>query len=718
MSKRIVLCFDGTENQLGESNTNIAKLYQLLEQEKADEQIIFYDPGIGSKSFAQKHAGLFSRWFHTIKELYFGYGLQAHIEGGLRFLIEHYVPGDKVFLFGFARGAFTARSLAGMLERTGLLKKELTHLINAQTKIYNKCGYESSNQPKGQLRAQEFKQTFGRECPVHFIGVWDTVSALYGLASKRFHDCTLSEEIPYGYHALALNEDRVLFASEKWNFPNEVTENKKQIWFAGCHSDVGGKHPESGLGDITLQWMLDYARSPGGEDNNAIGVLIKNDKDNKDDKKDNTGVLVKKDYESVYNIKPDPLAKLHSEDNKWLKNARLTAARLAGAIGGGAIIAVAILTTIFGLLTLETAILEEVRLEGAILAITILAVTILAVVLGTTLGAILAAAISGIAILEAAILEAAISRIAILKAVRSRKLILAIAILVVILEIVILIAIGETIGGVIGKLILVAILLVTILGIAILGAKMLGTTRSIGAMEGVMTVAIGVTIFLTISIGAMLETLGESIMFILIMGGPILLVAISGIIILATKILAAKILAAKRLGTTIAKFAILVVAIFLAIFLAIPIGVILEKGGVEISLAIILGIVILAAKMSGTTVAKFAILAGMTVAIIFAASLIGAISELGEGGAVLLVIIAVILAVAILATVLFATTIALLFIGLRVRRKIVASNPEAKPLIHESVQMRMDADKDYEKQMDALFAANDLQLSDIEFVKK
>ena len=661
MSKRIVLCFDSAENQLGESNTNIAKLYRLLEQEKADEQIIFYDPGIGSKSFAQKHAGLFSRWLHTIKELHFGYGLQAHIEGGLRFLIEHYVPGDKVFLFGFARGAFTARSLAGILERTGLLKKELTHLIKAQTKIYNKCGYESSNQPKGQIRAQKFKKNLARECPVHFIGVWDTVSALYGLASKRFHDCTLSEEIPYGYHALALNEDRVLFASEKWNFPDQVTENKKQVWFAGCHSDVGGKHPESGLGDITLQWMLDYARSPGGEDNNAIGVLIKNDKDNKDDKKDDAGVLVKKDYESVYNIKPDPLAKLHSENNKWLKNARLTTARLAEAIGGGAIIAVAILAVV--LVTTLGAILDGVRSE--ILAITILAVTILAVVLAiATLGAILEAAISGIAILEAAVLEAATSRIVILKAVRSRKLILAIAILVVILEIVILIAIGETIGGVIGKLILAAILLVTILGIAILGAKMLETTRSIGAMEGVMTVAIGVTIFLIISIGAMLETLVESILFTLTLG-PILLVILSGIVILL----------AKMLGTTIAKFAEKKLGTTVAKMLGTTIG-----GGAILKTAIYI----------------VAILAGMAIAIIFAASLIGAI----------------------LATVLFATTIALLFIGLRVKRKIVASNPEAKPLLHESVQTRMNEDEDYEKQMNALLKANDLQLSDIEFVKK
>ena len=744
MSKRIVLCFDGTNNQFGESNTNIAKLCQLLEQEKADEQIIFYDPGVGSKNFDEEHAGFFSKLHHTIKERALGYGLQKNIEDGLRFLMEHYIPDDKVFLFGFSRGAFTARSLAGMLKRTGLLRKGKTNLIKTQTKIYNECGDASKN-----VIAQDFKATFGRECPVHFIGVWDTVSTLYGLARKRFHDCKLSDGIPYGYHALALNEDRVLFAPEQWDFPNGPTENKKQVWFAGCHSDVAGGYADSGLGDITLQWMLDYARAPGGEDNNATGVLVREERVQK--------VLVKEGYKSIYNIKPDPLAKLHSEDNKWLKEAISAGAILATGILAVAILGVAML----GIQILEAAMLGVSIISQTTLKIIILGVAILGIaILGTILGAILALAIHvatilvgvvsvaeilGVARLGGAILETARSGDA-----RSRKkivvgIILAVTIGVVailgteileaILRTILATAIVILVGAIFKTTRLRAIILATtslrtatrsraaklevVLGTILkatrlraakLAAKRLRVAK-LGAILGtILATAIGAAILGAI-LGEKLEVaiLDVAIEEVTILKAEILGVLESGIVVLGVAILGVAILAA-ILGAILG--AILVLAIHVVAILATTrtravIGAILEVVlGVARSRAVILG-AILATAISGVILG----VAMSKVAIPEITTPDAAILELAISGVA-------ISGVAILGAAIVVAAILILFISLNGKRKIVASNPEAKPLIHESVQTRMNEDEDYEKQMNALLKANDLQLSDIEFVKK
>ena len=666
MSKRIVLCFDGTDNQFGESNTNIAKLCRLLEQGEPDKQIIFYDPGVGSKNFAEEHADFFSRSVHKIKEHYLGYGLQANIEDGLRFLMEHYVPDDKVFLFGFSRGAFTARSLAGMLKRTGLLRKGQANLIKTQTKIYNEYDYESSDQSKGNKRAQEFKATFGQECPVHFIGVWDTVSALYGLAGKRFHASELPDAIPYGYHALALNEDRTLFAPEPWVLPDEGTGNKKQVWFAGCHSDVGGGYDKSGLGDITLQWMLDYACAPGGRDN-AIGVLVKNNKDDKkddagilvkddkkddagilvkDDKKDDAGILVKddkKDYKFTYNIKPDPSAKLHSEGNKWFKGA----------------------------------ILGETILVGAILAATIL------------VGAILVATILEAAILEAAILAtilvATVLVVAILEATRSGEVRSRLAILVAILATILATEVlVEVLAAILGTEILAAILATEILAGAILGVAIVATTRSEDARSraAIVGAILAAIVGAAILVVAILEIARSGAAIL----GIAILAAILAAILEATRSRAKISEVAKSGGTILGA----ILAIILAAILAAIVGAILATA--------ISGGTILEVAGSGTTI--------LEVVILETAILGKAILEVIESR------------VAILGLAILAAAIVLLFIGLRGKRKIVASNPEAKPLLHESVRTRMNKDEDYKKQMYALLKANDLQLSDIEFVKK
>ena len=238
MQKNIILCFDGTGNKYGENNTNVVKIFEnIIRNEK---QVGLYDPGVGISSLLGKA---------------FGAGLQKNIEDGYMYLLDRFEHGDKIFIFGFSRGAFTARSLAGMLYHFGLLEKGSNNLLSQVSNLYNKKKLDM---------AKGFKSTFSRECKPHFIGVWDTVASLGYFHGKTFYDPTLNPDIKYAYQAAAIDEKRKKFPISLWD------ENKKkpyqkieQVWFAGVHSDVGGYYKELGLSDIALGWMMDMAIAHG-----------------------------------------------------------------------------------------------------------------------------------------------------------------------------------------------------------------------------------------------------------------------------------------------------------------------------------------------------------------------------------------------------------------------------------------------------------------------
>ncbi|MEE9354583.1 MAG: DUF2235 domain-containing protein [Methylococcaceae bacterium] len=253
MAKAIVICSDGTWNKRekgSERNTNVAHFYDSL-VENDDQQIKFYDPGIGT--------GLFKILGGAT-----GYGISKNILDCYRFLIDTYRQGDKIYLFGFSRGAYTVRSLAGFIFRCGIIKPE--HLNEVATAYQF---YREQNQTAMAL----YKANKANPGNVFMIGVWDTVGALgipvnwinqFNPLFHKFHDTKLNSSIKFAYHALAIDDDRKTFAPTLWDDSTLASDQLiEQIWYAGSHSDIGGGHPERDLPDVSLKWMLEKGKENG-----------------------------------------------------------------------------------------------------------------------------------------------------------------------------------------------------------------------------------------------------------------------------------------------------------------------------------------------------------------------------------------------------------------------------------------------------------------------
>lgn len=251
MGKNIVVCCDGTGNEYGAHNTNVVDMYAPVIRDA--DQMAYYDPGVGTFSIFGRTLG---RKLGIILGQAFGYGLRANIEDAYEYLMNRYQPGDKLFLFGFSRGAFTARALAGMLHKVGLLQKGSKNLIPYASRIYNNRGNDDI--------AEGFKATYCHECKPHFIGVWDTVASLGLFYGKQFFNAKLNPDIANAYHAISIDEKRKKFPVSLWDENNlEPNQTVEQVWFAGVHSDVGGWYDQRGLSNITLMWMLDNAEKHG-----------------------------------------------------------------------------------------------------------------------------------------------------------------------------------------------------------------------------------------------------------------------------------------------------------------------------------------------------------------------------------------------------------------------------------------------------------------------
>jgi uncharacterized protein (DUF2235 family) len=269
--KRIAIFCDGTWNTPDKTEngkhcpTNVVKMADALSPLSFDgtTQVLYYETGIGSEGHLHK------RIFDGAT----GTGISNHILQAYRFVINNYEPGDELFLFGFSRGAFTVRSLSGLIRNSGILKTENLNLVPKAYSIYH------SRQPQYQPREIEstlFRKTFAVEetTIIKFIGVWDTVGALgnplflNGFLSRRnqFHDTDLSTRIANAFHALSVDEKRKNFEATLWHQqPNSKDQVLEQVWFPGVHSDIGGGIPEkeTGLSDISLKWMLEKAQSCG-----------------------------------------------------------------------------------------------------------------------------------------------------------------------------------------------------------------------------------------------------------------------------------------------------------------------------------------------------------------------------------------------------------------------------------------------------------------------
>ncbi len=261
MSKRIVICSDGTWNSpVDGETTNVLKLSRAIKPVASDKkaQVVFYDWGVGTDA-------------HKITGGAFGVGLDKNIQDAYRFMVHNYNPGDELFLFGFSRGAYTVRSLAGFIRNVGVLKRANAGLIQ---KAYDL--YRSRSKPDSE-RSRKFRKdnSWANETPIYFLGVWDTVGSLgipfsfLGFLNDKyeFHDTKLSRIIEHARHAVSIDEKRDDFKPTLWDLKNKK-EDIKQVWFAGVHSDVGGGFKESGLSDIALKWMIQEAK--------ALGLTVEN----------------------------------------------------------------------------------------------------------------------------------------------------------------------------------------------------------------------------------------------------------------------------------------------------------------------------------------------------------------------------------------------------------------------------------------------------------
>jgi uncharacterized protein (DUF2235 family) len=266
--KRIAIFCDGTWNRPDQVHhgvacpTNVVKLHRALPQTARDgvEQLPFYEPGVGTGRFDRVRGGMF------------GLGLSANVRKCHAFLTEHYAPGDALYLFGFSRGAFTARSLAGLIGNSGIVRPEHRGRLTEAYKIYQDR-VDPAKKPSGDV-ARRFRDTYtyGDVTPIRFIGVFDTVGALgiplrVAALTKRwsFHDVRLGAHVHTAVHALAIDERRGPFRPTLWERQPEAprTQRLHQVWFAGVHSDVGGGYPDHGLGDLALRWMARQANDAG-----------------------------------------------------------------------------------------------------------------------------------------------------------------------------------------------------------------------------------------------------------------------------------------------------------------------------------------------------------------------------------------------------------------------------------------------------------------------
>lgn len=256
MGKNIVIFCDGTNQKGGVgSNTNVYKLFNMIE-DRTNRQIAYYDSGLGTD-------------FKKVTGSLFGRGFSKNILECYKFIFNNFEAGDKIYLFGFSRGAATIRSLSNFIHLFGILPKSREDLIKEAFSIYKK---------KNRIvKAANFiDRHHTMWCNIEFVGVWDTVAAL-GLPSKglsaildtflshKFHSFNLSDSIKFARHALAIDDERKTFHPVLWNpiHNNSTVDKLKQVWFAGVHTDVGGGYKEDDLSDISLKWMAQEAIDKG-----------------------------------------------------------------------------------------------------------------------------------------------------------------------------------------------------------------------------------------------------------------------------------------------------------------------------------------------------------------------------------------------------------------------------------------------------------------------
>ncbi|MGO9169636.1 MAG: DUF2235 domain-containing protein [Candidatus Korobacteraceae bacterium] len=277
MPKNIVICCDGTANEFAEDNTNVVKLFYVLNHDQA-KQVTFYHPGLGTMEPAGSLT-TFSRQVTKLLGKALGYGLSNDIRDAYEFLMEKYEEGDRLFLFGFSRGAYTVRAVCSLLHMYGLIRKGNEPLVPYAVRMM--IGIDRAEKGDARQRAatsryfelaRGFRETMSRsDCKPWFVGVWDTVSSVGWIENPlRLPFVSDNPDIEIARHAVSIDEHRAFFRNNLWRPGNESTgphgpRDLKQVWFPGVHCDVGGGYPEaeSGLAKVALEWMVEEAEANG-----------------------------------------------------------------------------------------------------------------------------------------------------------------------------------------------------------------------------------------------------------------------------------------------------------------------------------------------------------------------------------------------------------------------------------------------------------------------
>ena len=284
MPKDIVICCDGTGNEINSNLSNVLKLYRVLERDAG--QRVYYHPGVGTIGL-QSAWGRFKQEAWGIFGLATGAGLDEDTLAAYRFLCKTYESGDRVWLFGFSRGAYTVRVLAAFIHVIGLLPPDQTDLAAYAFSAYKNASAKSHSPDAAKTfldEAWHFRRVAGGHIiPIEFMGVWDTVASVIVPRQDQFlFDMqTLvytrtNQSVKRFRQAMSIDERRRMFRLNRWGEPQKyrpnvfdastaVDQDIRQVWFAGVHGDVGGGYPEpeSGLSKYPLLWMIDQAEAAG-----------------------------------------------------------------------------------------------------------------------------------------------------------------------------------------------------------------------------------------------------------------------------------------------------------------------------------------------------------------------------------------------------------------------------------------------------------------------
>jgi uncharacterized protein (DUF2235 family)/membrane protease YdiL (CAAX protease family) len=273
--RNIVICLDGTGNEIGSNLSNVLKLYRMTV--KDEKQLVYYDPGVGTVGKPGWWSGA-KQITEQVLGLALGLGLDSNVLDAYSWLCRTWQEGDRVYLFGFSRGAYSARVLAGFIHLCGLLHPEQLNLCG-----YAMVAYKQSGDRGNMEIGRNFRRLSGaRRILIHFIGCWDTVSSVIVPRPDRLF-IPSRQTLPYTRrnpsvrtfrHAVSMDERRRMFRLNHWEDPQpfrrspferdqEEDQDIRQVWFAGMHSDVGGGYPEpqSGLSKYPLLWMIAQAQA-------------------------------------------------------------------------------------------------------------------------------------------------------------------------------------------------------------------------------------------------------------------------------------------------------------------------------------------------------------------------------------------------------------------------------------------------------------------------